>query len=100
MKLFNIICNIYTLTPIDGGTKIQRLLERSSVVGCNSLSGVKQEMRNRYESYTNAAWGKKWNMRTATPFGKDSYSHLVFDLPVHEGVVGESREFYITKAII
>lgn len=101
MKLFNIICNIYTLRPIDGGTKIQCLLERSSVAGCDSLSEVKQEMRNRYENYTNpVAWGKKWNLKTAIPFCEDSYRHLVFDLPVLAGVVGERREFYITKAII
>lgn len=101
MKLFNIICNVYTLTPIDGGTKIQCLLESSRVVEFDSLSEVKQGMRNRYKNYTSpGAWGKKYNLVSSRTFGRDSYSHLVFELPVPKGVVGERKEFYITKAII
>lgn len=99
MQLFNIICNTYAVRVADGETKFR--LETTTATGCNSLSEVKQEMRNRYENYTNpVAWGKKWNLVSSRTFCRDSYSQLVFDLPVPEGVIGERREFYITKAII
>ena len=49
MQLYNIICNTYAVRVADGETKFR--LETTTAKGCNSLSEVKQEMRNRYENY-------------------------------------------------
>lgn len=102
MKLFNIICNTYAVRVVNGETKF--CLERTTATGCDSLSEVKQEMRNRYNNYFNPMpSGRLWDIKTARPFCGDSYSHLIFDMPVPAGaedIVRERREFYITKAII
>ena len=67
MQLYNIICNTYAVRVADGETKFR--LETTTAKGCNSLSEVKQEMRNRYENYTNpVAWGKKWNLVSSRTF--------------------------------